>query len=595
MANTVSVVEKPIPASVSKDAYILGIQDNGNGQQALYRMPIGDVRGNGANDLFIIPSLIEEYGTAEAFRMFAEANGDYDTLTNITTRFFAAAAKAVNKTYTSQFYKFNTSNSTIGEKQDDNALLTCTPSTNTTEGTDDYKDLPLFACFDCNYTIDATTLEPVIHAIKGVYGTFNKAAADSFVGVLQMTGWVRRTTTETTKKVEYRAQQAEGFVPLPEGVRASDNSVRPFVIHAKYAAGLNSAGKLSSVSGVQPATSRSGSAGSKSISHDGQISLWRAWGNQYGGSGLCDIAFVQLMLEIKYAVLGSAQVMKGCRNYSTSYKAAVSESEVTRILLTAANAAYFIVGSSVSLGSSSDRSSSNCYNTCDIVKIASKEVVEVEGTEYTAINLDTTTAFSTTAGETYITPHPWRTGSTDAVLGNDGSPTSNTNEKEPFKLQGIELMLGMYEVPGDTTCQETATSGDVPGVYKVYTNRLAANIRSGGSGVDPVQVGTITKSGSAAWKYVAELNWEANDQEAYMLGKQYGGTASSSNGYRAAHYLDAESTTGWREWRAFGPLSTGGYCGFASASLDVGLGAANWGVGARALGTGGNRGEYTAA
>lgn len=40
MANTIPVTQKPVPSSVSKDAYVLGIQDNGNGQQALYRLTL---------------------------------------------------------------------------------------------------------------------------------------------------------------------------------------------------------------------------------------------------------------------------------------------------------------------------------------------------------------------------------------------------------------------------------------------------------------------------------------------------------------------------------------------------------------------------
>lgn len=330
MANTIPVTQKPVPSSVSKDAYVLGIQDNGSGQQALYRLPINDVRGNGANDLFIIPSLITQLGVKNALKAFVEANADYDSLTNICNRFFTAAAKSVTGTYTSQFYKYESSNTPIGEKQDANAELTCTPSTKAAAGTDDYATLPLFACFDVNYTIDGTTLEPVILAIKGIYGSFSSAPAASLVGVMQMTGWVRRTSTDTTKKVEYRATEETGFKPLPEAVRAADNTVRAFVIHAKYAAGYNSEGKLSSVSGVQPATQRSGSTGSTSISHNGQIAKWREWGNQYCGSSLCDVAFIQLMLEIKYATLGSAQVMTGCRSYSTTYTAAAAETEIGR-------------------------------------------------------------------------------------------------------------------------------------------------------------------------------------------------------------------------------------------------------------------------
>ena len=587
MANTVSVVEKPIPEKVSKDAYVLGIQDNGSGEQALYRLPLGEVRANGANDLFIIPALINQYGTKQALTVFINANIEYDNLTAIVDRFFKAAASAVTETYGTQFYRYNTSNSPLGTKIGDNAGLNCTPSTIAVPGTDDYADLPLFACFDINYIIDSVSLEPVIIAIKDVYGAFTSAPTESLVGVLQMTGWVRRSGDDTTKTVEYRAQQAAGFKPLPEGVKV-DGSVRGYVIHAKYAAGLDANGLLSSISGVQPATARSGSEGSKSISHDGQIALWRARGNQYSGASLCDHAFLQLMLEIKYADLGNAVIMAGCRSYSTSYAAAVSENGVNRIVLTASQGAYYVVGSRVSIGTSNDRAKAACYDVHDIATVASVEDVTVNGTAYKAVYLATEDIFDVVAGTTYITPQPWATGSTDSVPGNDGSPTNNTSGKEPFKIQGIEVMLGMYEVPGGVKLNEDTEK------YTVYANRLAADIVAGGTINDGYFIlGTIPKEEAAAWKYNAELNWDANDQDAYMLGQQFEG--SSTTGYRSATYRDAAATTGWREWRAFGSLYDGGSCGLAYANLHYGLGSAYWGIGARSSGTSGNRGEYTAA
>ena len=588
MANTVSVVEKPIPEKVSKEAYVLGIQDDGSGKQALYRLPLNEVRANGANDLFIIPALIEQYGTKQAFTVFINANAEYDNLTNLANRFFKAAASAVTQTYTSQFYRYDTSNSSLGTKMADNEGLVCTPSTIATAGQDDYADLPLFACFDVNYTIDANSLEPVIHAIKGVYGAFTAQPVDSFVGVMQMTGYVRRSGDETTKTVEYKAQYAEGFMPLPEAVRASDNGVRGFVIHAKYAAGYDANGLLSSVSGVQPATYRPGSAGSVSISHDGQINLWRARGNQYAGSSMCDGAFMQLMLEIKYANLGSNAIMKGCQSYSTSNAAAVSESGVNRIVLTASQAAYYIVGSRVSLGTGTDRAKATCYDVHDIATIASIEDVTIDGTAYKAVVLATEALFNTEAGVTYITPQPWLTGSTDSVQGNDGSPYSNTNGKEPFKIQGIEVLLGMYEVYADITTYEDAEVG-----YTVYADRLAAEIVKGKAGANAVTLGTIPKEEAAAWKYNAELNWDANNQESYMIPTQFNGT--STTGYRSASYRDALATVGWREWLAFGHLGYGGACGLAYAHLYYALGSAYWDFGARPCGSGANRGEFTPA
>lgn len=539
-----------------------------------------------ANNTLLIQSLVGGLGVKDALKAYAEANGDNESLTDICERFFTAVAKTVNGTYTSEFYKYTANTATLGTKLDANAGVTCTPSTKAAAGTDDYAALPLFACFDVNYTIDSTSLEPVIHAIKDVYGEFSSSPADSFVGVMQMTGWVRRTSTDTTKKVEYRASGETDFKPLPEAVRV-DGSVRSFVIHAKYAAGYNSAGKLSSVSGVQPATSRSGSAGSTSISHDGQISKWREWGGQYCGSSLCDIAFIQLMLEIKYATLGSAQVMAGCRDYSVQYKAVVAETGVTRVLLTAAQGAYFTVGSCVSLGSTNDRTKATAYDICDIVKVASVEDVSIDGTAYKAVNLETETTFNTTV-DTYIITQPWRTGSTDDVPGNDGSPTNNTSGKEPCKIQGIEVMLGMYEAPADVTLNQDAEQ------YTVYANRKAAEIASGGSGTNPVTLGTIAKETGLAWKHVSELNWDANDQEAYMIAQTLAG--SSSTGYCAAYYRNGTDTTsGWREWLAFGHLSYGGFCGFTYAYLIYGLDSATWHIGARACGSAGNRGVYTPA
>ena len=128
--------------------------------------------------------------------------------------------------------------------------------------------------------------------------------------------------------------------------------------------------------------------------------------------------------------------MTGCRSYYTSYQAAAAETGVTRVLLTAAQAAFFVVGSCVSLGSTTERANATCYDVCDIVKIASIEDVAVGGTAYKAVNLDTETSFDTTT-DTYIVAQPWRTGSTDDVPGSDGSPTSNTSDKEPCKIQGL--------------------------------------------------------------------------------------------------------------------------------------------------------------
>ncbi len=65
-----------------------------------------------------------------------------------------------------------------------------------------------------------------------------------------------------------------------------------------------------------------------------------------------------------------------------------------------------------------------------------------------AIYVDTPEAFDTTL-TTCICTMPWHNGSTDEVACSDGSPDSNTNGKNAYKIQGIETCIGAYEVLGN--------------------------------------------------------------------------------------------------------------------------------------------------
>lgn len=535
------------------------------------------------NDVFDVLALIREYGMKDALRLFCCANAPLVGLDAAAARFFAAAGATVSETYTSTFYLYNTSPSPVGSKKDANANLVCEPSTNETAGRDDYAELPLFACFDCNYTIDGTTLEPVIHAIKDVYGDFSPAPSVSLVGVLQMTGWVRRTADSTSKTVEYAAfRKNSGFKPLPEAVRASDNSVRPFVIHAKYPAGYNSRGRLSSISGVQPVTGRPAEYGGASTSRSGQIPLWREWGSQYAGSGICDQAFLQTMFELKYANLGSENVMKGCVNLDLRHKAAISETGVRRIVMEQEQGDAYPLGASISITNEADG-----YTVSNgIVRITRKETVEIGGVEYTALYVDSNAAFDTTAGTTFAYVHPWRTGSTDSVKGNDGSPVNNLSGREPFKLQGIEVMSGMYEALSDVVIEAET------GLNRVFVNRLAANI-SENKGTDPALIGTSPRGGSSGWHRIAELSWETNDPEGYMLMQQFHSNGYNT-GYCSSQNLRAGNvSSGLSAWLSCGALNTAEKSGLACAHKARATDYTDYTIGCRACGTGANRGVYT--
>ncbi|MBO4879725.1 MAG: hypothetical protein J5544_05655, partial [Clostridia bacterium] len=541
-----------------------------------------------ANDIFNVPYLIGEYGFRTAFRMFAEANAPLDGLTNACVRFFGAAVPTVQEVYKTRFSLFTSSTSYSGTKQESSVGLVCTPSTNASAGRDDFKDLPLFICFDCNYTIDAVTLEPVVTAVKDIFGTYSKTPTDSFVGVMQMTGWVRRTTDSTYKYVEYAAsRKADGYKPLPEAVRAGDNSVRPFVIHAKYAAGYNAAGKPSSVSGAIPISFRGESAISTNVSHDGQVALWRQWGSQYCGTSICDLAFCQLMLELKYARLGAyPDYFSGCTQLDYYYKAKVAETGVKRVVLSSSQAATFVIGSYVSVGTSKLRDSADCYNVVEYAKVLRTESVTVNGTNYVAVVLDTENEFDTTTS-TWLVSQPWRTGATDDILGTDGSAGSCTNRKEPFRLQGIEIMPGNAEVAADVVLTSEGSNR-----YTVNAVRRAANITAGSVGVGAAQIEELDAFSASGLKYIGEANWTANDQERYLFGK----TVASSvlSGYCSGQERKPISASGSFALCGFGNLATANGAGLAYLRMQA-LNDTSALCGARVCGTAGNRGVYQEA
>lgn len=275
--------------------------------------------------------------------------------------------------------------------------------------------------------------------------------------------------------------------------------------------------------------------------------------------------------------------MNGCNAYNLSFHPAVAETGVKRVLMTPSEGNQYIVGSSVSVGTGNSRGETTAYDTVDICEILSIENVEISGTQYVALNLDTTSTFDSTTA-LFVLTQSWKTGATDNVKGNDGSPFSNTSNKEPFKLQGIELMVGVMEVAGSETADQTAEQ------YTLYSNRKAAEITAGGKGQNPVTLGNVQKTDQEQWRYIAELNWQ-NEPDKYFVPIQYNGT--SSTGYRDCVYTDSTAiTSGARECLMLGRLDSGSFAGLSCLHLTGGLGLARWFVSGRACGSAGNRGEF---
>ncbi len=511
---------------------------------------------------------------AEILKIYLEVHGAA-VMTNVAPlveNFFKIFPEGLD--YQSKFTQYDTSPASAGEKIGINANLQCVPSNNTTAGRDDYANLALFAPLDCNYEIDATTLEPVISAIKGVFGTFDPTGAAGMVGVIQMGAWVKREDTTTHFIWHYADSRLDNnFVPLEECVKASDNSFRSYMIHAKYAAGLDSNGKMTSGSGIL--------VRNKDISHNSQISLWRSRGAACSGFSVCDAFFRQLMIMIKYGTLSNeAAGLTGCVSYSLEYHPALAENNVERVLVTTAQGANIIVGSTMQLSTTS-RGGTVTFQKM----VASKETVTINGTEYCAVNIDNGgTKFNTTT-DLFFNTMPWASGSTDDVLGNDGAAVSNS-DKYPVKIQGIECMVGAYEVAGDVICNLANNAI----TYRVC--KIASKISTSATS-DYGTVGfTTPQPASSGWQYPKDRGYDKDNVGASILPDSIGGTSSvrEQDGY----YMEAQGTTGTRELLLFGHLNAGGIAGFACGIAGNGLTYAVWDFAGRASGTSGNRGEWAA-
>lgn len=511
-------------------------------------------------------------------------DGQY-TKTQLLARWFNLLNS--DKTFGTKFYNFGTSQTTQGELCDDSAEIgVTTPSTNTVKGKDPLHQQFAFWTVEVEYEIDANG-EIEIKSVAKVDSSFNRGGTNGMVGVAQKTGWLSITNDSVNWWVRYRTAQAPGYVPIAEGVSPVDNKPRAFVVHAKYMGGKGTDGKPTSASGLAPLN--------YSWSHNSQIAEWRKRGANYAGISICDIFFRILMFWLKYAKKGNSGTMEGCTSYNFQYKCAVAETGVTRVLLTEAQAKNLLVGSSVIVGdvgsgTSTDRYVASMYKCAKNVRILSIVSTVVEETTYYAVNLETDTAFDTTT-DTYISTMPWWSGSCDDVLGVDGSPTSCTNGKEPFIIQGLESQIGAYAVVADIIDTITVSEDSTTMTINPATVRLAKNIAQSKSAnyVDTNKPLTIPKPANWAWHFIGDLAYDKAHPE-FTLPSIIDNGANSGNGFKSAVFVP--SSGGVIEWLSWSSLYDSSYCGLACAVLSNGLGLANWYIAAGAPGSGANRGEW---
>lgn len=260
------------------------------------------------------------------------------------------------------------------------------------------------------------------------------------------------------------------------------------------------------------------------------------------------------------------------------------------MVLTKAQAAGYVIGSYVSIGdvgsnTNKDRYFSYIHNKAYSVKVTKIEDVDDSNA---AVYVDAPEAFDTTL-TTWITTMPWHSGATDEVAGSDGSPNSNTNGKDPYKIQGIETCIGAYEVLGNVV-MDIVTGADGNPARDVYVCEDASTLSSNIATVRANYKKAIAQVAytAASWKYITE---ETTDQNlGIMIPTKVGG--GSTTGFADALYTDA-GTSGQREWLALGLLSHGAYAGLWILNAYSGWSTAYWYI-VSGVSPNGTRGEWQA-
>lgn len=475
------------------------------------------------------------------------------------------AMQRTGKKYTVRFPLWETSQVATGEKLDDNEGLIMEPSTLTEKGRDDYETIPLFRTYDCN--VEKIDGKMKITAMKGDVG-FNPKEKDTFVlgmpyyhKAWEQDGYLYYSRSDTPH---------EGYVLCPEA-RKTDG-MRNFCLYGKYVAGRNSQGTLGSYYGVNPTRNLP--------SYNNNVTEAKKRGDEYCFGSSYDYAYIQTTFLLKYANKNWNNVLGGCFTYSFQYLISIPESNTKRVVLKKTEADKFLIGSCVIVGDSGDgskapdRSAAVAYNLCDSAKIL--DIVEIDA-ENKALVLDIASNITTTA-TTWVSSIHWESGFSDDILGRDGcfcqTKSQISSMLYPSVIQGIELMVGGYEVPGNTFMD--IVDGLTRDVYVCTdSTKLTTNVTTAKETyVKLAKQMTVERNNE--WNYGTEIFIDT--ENGMNIITKAGASGSGTNtGFCDGIYFDA-AETGQREFQLLGVLWNRGACGAFYAYCYVGLGAAWWDI-----------------
>ena len=470
-----------------------------------------------------------------------------------------------DKVYGVKLPLFETSTLPQGEYIEDSAGLTIINSTDEDIGQNDFAKTPQFWCVevaaeknaDGSHTIYACEFIDDINVVRNGGPDNGK----HLVWVLQKNTYVHEYEDSGYSYIKIQCHPADDFVQWPQGTDRTDHTYS-YIANPKYAAGIDDEGNIGCRTGLKPTCY---------MSMNEIIQAWRARGPQYSGSSACFYKWAYIMYALLTAKKGEDV---GCNNYNYQYAAAVSESGVSRIILTTDQANNLYVGSNVIIGNTegiNDRGQAAMYSLVKLRKISSIEEVNIEedASSYKAVYIDVPegTTFDTIAGTTYISIMPYYSGWTDNVKGTIGTKYNTNLNRQPFLLQKVELMNGAYNYASDELDQ-WSQQDDTHYLYSFYLCEDQTKVSTNGTITDDyikqgnatLTIDTAVYTTNNSWYYIED---NLTDNNFKMLSpKKFSTSAGSGTGTRDAFYLNYAASV-VRAPFIWAPLQVGGVAGLS--------------------------------
>ena len=430
-----------------------------------------------------------------------------------------------------------------------------------------------------------------ILSVEGVDDDFDITGNTAPVYTGSIGLWHIRFTDGSYEYHTRATRQGGGMYPYASDV-APDGSHRPMHWEAAFGGSLTSGGKLTSGSGYDgnswarnsntPNWRRSETTGLE------DARKWNAYEGLYSDTERCHLLDEW---QFRHYTTENSGQLEGCTEYTTQCVVAVAEDGATRVVVTTANGANFLVGSCIEVGThasgtDTDRNTAANYDLIACAHILNIESVTIDGTAYSALNLDITSAVDIPA-TAYVSTMPWTPGSTERLPGHkDGSLYNVTNGKTPARIGGVEVLDGSLAIGADPLWNSDWNADrDPKSIYSVYVCRNAAN-QAGSITANYELVGTFTGPNSG-WQYPKHFQIRTDD----MLMPE-GFSGSGSTYLKSAFNFNGGS--GVRTPRVFGSLNLGAAAGVACASGYNPPSTAYWSGRARLSGSGKTRGEWAA-